>query len=125
MAYHLLTGATGLLGRYILKDLLLANVPVAVLVRPTRRANVRQRVEALMCYWDELLGRQLPRPVILEGDICEPGLGLDEKATKWASEHVDTFIHNAASLTFISTGPDSEPWRSNNIGTQHCLEFCR
>ena len=125
MAYHLLTGATGLLGRYILKDLLLANVPVAVLVRPTRRANVRQRVEALMCYWDELLGRQLPRPVILEGDICEPGLGLDEKSTKWASEHCDTFIHNAASLTFISTGPDSEPWRSNNIGTQHCLEFCR
>ena len=125
MAYHLLTGATGLLGRYILKDLLLANVPVAVLVRPTRRANVRQRVEALMCYWDELLGRQLPRPVILEGDICEPGLGLDERSTKWAAEHVDTFIHNAASLTFISTGPDSEPWRSNNIGTQHCLEFCR
>lgn len=125
MSYHLLTGATGLLGRYILKDLILADVPVAVIVRPTRRANVRQRVEALMCYWDDLLGRQLPRPVILEGDICEPGLGLDEKSTRWAAQNVDTFVHNAASLTFISTGADSEPWRSNNLGTQNCLDFCR
>jgi thioester reductase-like protein len=125
MSYHLLTGATGLLGRYLLKDLLLADVPVAVLVRPTRRANVRQRVEALMCYWDEMLGRELPRPVTLEGDICEPNLGLDEKSTRWAAEHVDTFVHNAASLSFVSTGPDSEPWRSNNLGTQHCLDFCR
>jgi thioester reductase-like protein len=125
MAYHLLTGATGLLGRYLLKDLLLADVPVAVLVRPTRRANVRQRVESLMCYWDELLGRPLPRPVILEGDICEPGLGLDEKSTQWVAAHCDTFLHNAASLTFVSTGPDSEPWRSNVAGTKHVLDFCQ
>jgi len=124
MAYHLLTGATGLLGRYLLKDLLLANVPVAVLVRPTRRATVRQRVESLMCYWDALVGRPLPRPVILEGDICEPGLGLDEKSAQWAAAHCDTFLHNAASLTFVSTGPDSEPWRSNVAGTKHCLDFC-
>lgn len=125
MPYTLLTGATGLLGRYILKDLLLAGIPVAVVVRPTRRANVRQRVEQLMCYWDTQLGRELPRPVVLEGDIGEPGLGLDEKETRWAAEHVDTFLHNAASLTFISTGPDSEPWLSNIGGTQNCLDFCR
>lgn len=125
MAYTLLTGATGLLGRYLLKDLLAANTHVAVIVRPTRRANVRQRVESLMCYWDELLGRQFPRPVILEGDIGEENLGLSDKALDWVGEHCDTFLHNAASLTFVSTGPDSEPWRSNVDGTRHCLDVCR
>jgi thioester reductase-like protein len=71
MAYHLLTGATGLLGRYLLRDLILADVRVAVLVRPTRRASVRQRVDSMMCHWDAEMGRPLPRPVILEGDISE------------------------------------------------------
>ena len=125
MAYHFLTGATGLLGRYLLRDLLVAGVPVAVLVRPTRRATIRQRVESLMCYWDEQLGQPLPRPVVLEGDICQPDLGLDARSRTWVAEHVDTFVHNAASLTFQSTGPESEPWRSNLHGTRHALELCR
>ncbi len=34
-------------------------------------------------------------------------------------------LHNAASLTFLSTGPNSEPWRSNLAGTRHVLELCR
>lgn len=125
MAYHLLTGATGLLGRYLLRDLMLAGVPVAAIVRPSRRATIRQRVEAMMAYWEDQLGRALPRPVVLEGDISQPSLGLDARARAWAAEHVSAFIHNAASLTFVSTGPDSEPWRSNVHGTAHALDFCR
>src|SRR5579871_2538499 len=125
MAYHLLTGATGLLGRYLLRDLILADIPVAVLVRPTRRANVRQRVESMMCQWDAELGRSLPRPVVLEGDISEPELGLDAHSLAWVSAHCDTFVNNAASLTFHSTSPESEPWRSNVEGTRHALDLCR
>ncbi|HVW02722.1 MAG TPA: SDR family oxidoreductase [Planctomycetaceae bacterium] len=125
MAYHLLTGATGLLGRYLLRDLLLADVPVAVLVRATRRATIRQRVESMMCYWDNQLGHPLPRPVILEGDICQPDLGLDARSVDWVADHCDTFVHNAASLTFHSTGPESEPWRSNVNGTRHALDICQ
>ena len=41
MAYTLLTGATGLLGRYLLRDLTLADVPLAVVVRPTRFESAR------------------------------------------------------------------------------------
>lgn len=125
MAYLLLTGVTGLLGRYLLKDLLLANVPVAVLVRPTRRANARQRVENVMCYWDEQLGYPLARPVVLEGDITEPDLGLDPRSIRWVAEHCDSLLHNAASLTFQSTGQESEPWRSNVAGVGNVLELCR
>lgn len=125
MPHLLLTGVTGLLGRYLLKDLLLAGMPIAVLVRPSRRATARQRVENVMCYWDEQLGRSLTRPVVLEGDISEPDLGLDARSMRWVAENCDTMLHNAASLQFQSTGPESEPYRSNVIGTANVLELCR
>ncbi|HEY3964122.1 MAG TPA: SDR family oxidoreductase [Planctomycetaceae bacterium] len=125
MNYVFLTGATGLLGRYLIKDLTEAGIPIAVLVRPSRRATAQHRVENVMCYWDKMLGRSLPRPVVLEGDITEPDLGLDARSTRWVAENCDTMLHNAASLTFLSTGPNSEPWRSNLAGTRHVLELCR
>ncbi len=124
MSYQLLTGATGLLGRYLIRDLIQADVPLAVLVRPTRRASVRQRVEQMMAFWEEQLGKTLPRPVVLEGDISQENLGLDDRAQKWVAEHCTGMIHNAASLTFHSTGPESEPWRSNVHGVRHVLDLC-
>ena len=125
MSYHLLTGATGLLGNYLLRDLMLAGVPVAVLVRPNRKQTARQRIEANLCAWDAEYGRSLPRPVVLEGDIAQPDLGLDAINIRWAAEYCSAVIHNAASLTFHSTSSDGEPWRSNLGGTRNMLEFCR
>ena len=125
MPYLFLTGATGLLGRYLIKDLTLAGMPLAVLVRPSRRATARHRVESVMCQLDGLLGRPLPRPVVLEGDITQPDLGLDARSIRWVADHCDTMLHNAASLTFQSTSSESEPWRSNVSGTQRVLDLCR
>jgi thioester reductase-like protein len=78
-----------------------------------------------MQYWEEQLGKSLPRPVVLEGDISEPDLGLDPQSLRWVTENCDTMLHNAASLTFHSTGPEAEPWRSNVEGTRHVLDLCR
>lgn len=126
MPYHiLLTGATGLLGRYLLRDLLLADVPVAVVVRRSRRQSAEERVAALMATWDEFLQMELPRPHVLEGDICEPMLGLDQRSLDWVDEHCDSVLHNAASLSFVATSQDSEPFRSNVTGTRNLLDVCR
>lgn len=125
MSYHLLTGATGLLGNYLMRDLLLAGVPVAVLVRPGRRQTARQRVELLLAEWEDELGQPLPRPVVLEGDISQPDLGLDAVSLRWAAEYCTAVIHNAASLTFHATSREGEPFRSNIEGTRNVLEFCR
>lgn len=126
MRYHiLLTGATGLLGRYLLKDLLLADVPVAVLVRGSRRQSGADRIESLMATWEDFLEQELPRPYVLEGDICEPFLGLDSDARHWVDQNCDSILHNAASLSFVATSEDSEPYRSNIKGTQHALDLCR
>ncbi|MDP1796867.1 MAG: SDR family oxidoreductase [Planctomycetaceae bacterium] len=125
MPYYLLTGATGLLGNYLLRDLLRAHVPVAVLVRPSRRQTARQRIELLLAKWDAEQETPLPRPVVLEGDITQDDLGLDANDLRWAAEYCGAVIHNAASLTFHATSEEGEPYRSNLIGTRNVLDFAR
>lgn len=125
MTYQFLTGGTGLLGRYLIRDLLLADVPLVVLARATRRASVRQRIEQIMDFWERELERELPRPVVLEGDICQPDLGLSEEDVRWVGKNCSGMLHNAASLTFHSTGPQSEPWRSNIGGIRNVLDLCK
>jgi len=125
MGYLLLTGATGLLGRYLMRDLLTAGVPLAVLVRRSRKKTPGARVEAAIRSWEELEGRTFERPVVLEGDITQPDFGLTPDQTKWAAENCNAMLHNAASLSFVSTGRHAEPWRSNVDGTKNAIEFCR
>jgi len=125
MKHVLLTGATGLLGNYLLRDLLQAGQPVAVLVRPTRKMSARQRVEQFLTGWEQTLHQRLPRPVVLEGDISQPDLGLDGHSIRWVAEYCDRIIHNAASLQFHATSSQGEPWASNVGGTTHMLEFCK
>ena len=123
--YVLLTGATGLLGRYLLRDLALAEVPVAALVRGSRKASPEQRVESIMRMWEADLGKSLPRPVVMSGDLCEPLMGLGTDELGWIRDNCDSLLHNAASLTFQSAnGRDTEPWRSNVGGTQNALDIC-
>lgn len=126
MSYHiLLTGATGLLGRYLLRDLLLADIPVAAVVRGSRRQSAEDRIEALMGTWEDLLQREMPRPYVLEGDITEPFLGLDATDRHWIDQNCDSVMHNAASLSFVATSEEGEPYRSNIKGTQNVLDLCQ
>lgn len=51
MPHYVLTGATGLLGAYLLRDLLQAGHEVTVLVRPTRMRSAEDRVAMLLKHW--------------------------------------------------------------------------
>src|SRR5580698_4335318 len=123
--YLLLTGATGLLGRYLLRDLTLADIALAVVVRPTRWESATQRIETAMAHWERELGRALVRPVVLEGDIAESALGLSAADFEWAASNCQSVLHSAASLTFHAEDDTGEPWRSNIQGTRNVLELCR
>jgi len=120
----LLTGATGLLGSYVLRDCLRAGLPIAVLVRPTRRATASERVEGLLRPWEGETGHDMPRPVVLEGDLNEPSLGLDDAGRRWLAGHCDAILHSAASLSFQEEA-DGEPWRTNVAGTGRLLQLAR
>lgn len=123
--YLLLTGCTGLLGRYLLKDLLEAGVHVAVLVRPARRQSALDRIESIVQTWEQQLDRQLPRPVVIEGNLSEESLGLSTESEEWIRANCHAVLHNAASLSFVSGPRDAEPWKTNLSGTQYLLNLCR
>jgi len=125
MAYCLLTGAAGLLGSYLLRDCLLAGHRLAVLVRPSGSESARQRIDALLTRWEDQTGRLLPRPVVFEGDLCRPDLGLDASDERWIGRHCRAVLHNAAILTFYGTDRQREPWTSNVEGTRNILDLCR
>jgi nucleoside-diphosphate-sugar epimerase len=125
MSYHLLTGATGLLGSYLLRDGLQQGHRLAVLVRPAKRESARQRVDAILARFEAELRTTLPRPVVIEGELTEANLGLDAAGLRWIARHCRSVIHNAASLTFHGNGREGEPWHTNVDGTRRVLDLCR
>ncbi len=119
----LLTGATGLLGRFVLARLLQSRCDVAVLVRPSAQWSAQQRLE------DALGTREqsgwLPRPRVLAGDLSDNRLRLADADIQWLGTRRLCVIHCAASIRFQRDEASDEPYRTNVHGTQHLLEFCR
>lgn len=120
--YLLLTGATGFVGRYLLRDLLLAGQRVAVIVRPHRKSSPRRRIEDVMQAWERELGRTLPRPIVLEGDIAQPFLGLSNDDVQWLRQSCQRVLHAAANLSFFGDR-QAEPWLTNLDGTRNVVEL--
>jgi len=118
----LLTGATGFLGRYLLRDLLLSGQRVAVLARDSRGGRAEERIKELLNFWGESLGQRLPGPVLLHGDLTQRGLGLSLADRRWLGRHCQTVLHAAANLSFRTTA-DGEPWTTNVNGTQALLRL--
>ena len=119
--YLLLTGGTGLVGQYLLKDFLIQDQRIAVIVRPSKKLSAVKRIEAIMQRWEHRLGRCLPRPVVLCGNINQTGLGLSDVDQRWVSEHCYGILHNAAVLQFAGQSKLDEPWFTNLGGTENVL----
>jgi nucleoside-diphosphate-sugar epimerase len=117
--YILLTGATGLLGRYLLRDLLASGRRVAVLVRDAGSVSAEERVRELKAPW----GDTLNAPVVLAGDLCAPGLGLQAADRDWLGRHCRRVVHAAADVS-LRRGFGADPWTTNVGGTQRLLELC-
>jgi nucleoside-diphosphate-sugar epimerase len=129
----LLTGATGLLGRYLLRDLLVEGRSVAVLVRDAPGQPARERIEELVALFSEVAGRSLPLPTVLAGDLGRDDLSPADR--RWVGGHCQAIIHAAANLSFCpihsgsGQGPDAnserqeEPWRTNVDGTLALLKL--
>ncbi len=124
MSYLLMNGATGLVGRHVLRNLLEAGERVAVLVRTGKVAGANERIDATLGYFEEQQGHAIPRPVVISADLCAPDVGLDAEQRRWISSHCDRMLHCAASMTFRKD-KRGEPFRTNVEGTQSLLELCR
>ena len=120
-----ITGGTGLLGSYLVRDLLLAGRHLALIVRRDRKKSAATRVEALVRRWEEALDTALPRPVVLEGDLAQPLCGLSEEDRQWMHWNCSELLNNAASLSFRGNDRAAEPWLTNVTGTANTLALAR
>lgn len=123
----LLTGATGLVGRYLMKDLLVDGHPLVVFARGRGPLTGEDRIEAILQDWESRLGRRLSRPHVIEADInhrdeLETCLGGNERKI---IRSVQTVVHSAASLRFEVDEAGEEPLRTNLYGTSNVVNFAQ
>lgn len=123
--YTLLTGATGLLGRYLTKDLLLASKRLVLLIRPTEKLTAQERVEDLLQFWERELETVLPRPIVVVGDVTQSDFGISENDLEWLTSNCDQIIHSAASLNFVGSDRAGEPWRTNYEGSRNFVQLAK
>jgi nucleoside-diphosphate-sugar epimerase len=88
------------------------------------RTAATERVAELLAFWSDRLGRKLPGPVVLEGELQVPGLGLTAADGRWLAQHCGAVLHAAARVSFRRS-LDGEPWQTNVEGTRRLLQLCQ
>jgi thioester reductase-like protein len=117
----LLTGATGFLGPWLLRALLLRLPgPVIVLVRAADDAAARVRVSSALRQVDA--SALEPRVRAVAGDLGRPGLGLSAGAHAELCASVGRVVHAGAVVNFV------QPWQTlapaNVDGTREAIRIC-
>jgi acyl carrier protein len=113
----LLTGCTGFLGAFLLRDLLCdSEAKLYCLVRadnePAALARIISALEAHQLWKDEYRHRLVPLP----GDLSQPLLGLSPQRFSDVSQAIDLILHNGAWLHWL------HPYRTlkaTNVGGTH------
>ena len=123
--FILLTGATGLVGQYLMRDLTLAGNKLIVLVRPSRKQSAQERIDEIISRQQDELGQPLARPLVWQGSITEDNLGLGSEQIDFLTDHCDRVIHNAAILQFDGPSRSGEPWTTNLDGTANVLKVAK
>ena len=114
--YVLLTGATGFLGAHILRELCRRKLRVVCLVR-----NVDKLRPTLKSYFPKEYEKFSYK--VVKGDIELEKFGLTDKEYDILKNKVDMVFHVAANVHHAGHYADFE--RSNVIGTQHVIDFCK
>ncbi len=119
----LLTGATGFVGAYLLRELLESDHArtVSCLVRGGDEATARQRIldNAAVYFPAETISTARVR--IVSGDLAEPDLGLDADARDRILSETDSIVHNGAWVHFAHTYEQLEA--ANVTGTVELLRL--
>lgn len=114
--YILLTGATGFLGAHVLRELERRQLNVVCLVRNEERLR-----PALKNYFPKEYEEFTYK--VIKGDIETPHFGLTEEEYNKLVSRVNMVIHTAANVHHAGHYADLE--RTNVIGTQNVIDFCK
>jgi amino acid adenylation domain-containing protein/thioester reductase-like protein len=100
----LLTGATGFVGAFLLRELLArTSGEVFCLVRAPGSAQAAGRVRQAIESWRLGVDPGDPRIVAVPGDLAATGLGLDERTHQRLADTVDAVFHAGAEVNHLSS----------------------
>ena len=120
----LLTGATGFVGRFVLRDLLRmeGDLVVHCLVRATDGDHGLQRLRTAMEdaeIWDEEFAARIR---VVAGDIGEARLGLSQSAFEDLARRIDAVHHFAAEVSLSASYLSIR--KANAFSMRNLLELC-
>nr|CAD7396297.1 unnamed protein product [Timema poppensis] len=126
-----LTGVTGFVGAFILRELLTSTkATVYCLVRETPGSTPLQRIKDTLCEYgilrtgaqaDEMDKKMEARVVPIKGDIALVNLGMSEDDYMYLSYEVDSIIHAAAMVNLVY--PYRALHSANVLGTENVILF--
>jgi thioester reductase-like protein len=116
----LITGATGILGSWILGEALSRGYAPIALMRDRDHGKARARLQAVLGLVGQ--GAELDRVRIVLGDARRPNLGLDTNEASDLVSGLDLMVHCAASTSF-DPGQDDDVWTTNVGGVENLLRF--
>lgn len=120
----LLTGATGFLGAFLLRELLARGMVVHCLVRAKDNEAAQQRIVDTITALDLLDSIDLDRVRVVTGDLTEPGLGMTDEDYARTTEQIDAVYHSAAKVNFLT--PYKWLRKSTVVGMHEVLRLvCR
>lgn len=117
-----LTGATGLVGSYLLKLFLEKGHKVYALGRGKNEKTTKDRIIEVLRFWNkDILNNKINNLQIIEGDVAENNLGLDKNSRKMLAQETEEIFHSAA-ITDLHR-PIKEINKVNVEGTRNILIF--
>ena len=118
----LLTGATGFLGAYLLRDLLeRTSATIYVLVRGTTLNDARDFLQRNSSRYGLATTQTDARVILILGDLTQPWLGLEQQQFQALAEQIDCIYHCAAWVNFTYPYQALKP--TNVAGTQELLRL--
>jgi thioester reductase-like protein len=118
-----LTGATGLVGSYLLKIFLEKGHKVYALSRRKGGKSAHDRVVDKLKFWGGPAAAGQRNLRVVEGDVCFKDLGITRDQRNRLIKETDEIFHSAA-ITDLNW-PYEKIRKVNVGGTRHILEFAR
>ena len=117
-----LTGGTGYLGAFIIKELLeVSDATLYCLVRASNleegKSKLANNLQQYGIWQDHYSGRIIP----IIGDLAQPHLGINAEQFQNLAANIDTIYHSAALLNYVY--PYSALKTANVLGTQEVLRL--